>query len=49
MSYDYFGLKFQKVPVKEKKKKESIYKEKRKKRKIDKGGDGSLPLNQKTD
>lgn len=38
MSYDYFGLKFQKVPVKEKKEKEKLYiKEKEKREKQTKG------------
>lgn len=32
MSYDYFGLKFQKVPVKEKKEKEKLYIKEKEKR-----------------
>ena len=48
MSYDYFGLKFQKVPVKEKKEKEKLYIKEKEKRENEQGGNGSLPLNQKT-
>ena len=32
MTYDYFGLKFQKVPVKEKKEKEKLYIKEKEKR-----------------